>query len=439
MKLLGPGIESAIDAEKDMFNRDAFARRLLTLFRESLDPLVVSLDENWGTGKTVFARRLEKQAAENFTVVYFDAFANDFASDVFVSFVSEVMGKFPIQEKRRRSLKQSAKAVAKAGGRVLAKGAVRFGTAGLLDGAELEGIANHAATAVAEIAQKELDQIIDLRLEEARKDKDIVEKFRFELQRLTVADSDCRRPILFIVDELDRCRPDYALTVLETIKHFFSVDSVHFLLLCQMDLLSASIRQRYGSEVDAQKYLEKFIHLHVSFPTADEDRRKRQLTQYISGIFEAFPDDGEEGQWAGNMAEFVVNISVKRNYSLRRIERILAQFSVCLKFTSKKQLRLGAIIYVLCDLKISAPELFKKAKSGQLTFSEIKDHYSFDGDEDEHWYLEWLEYFYDSTVNTSDSRWNDFNIFLRGYAITNPRRTAMLLANEIVDCISISG
>jgi len=69
------------------------------------------------------------------------------------------------------------------------------------------------------------------------------------------------------VDELDRCRPDFALGLLERIKHLFDVEGIAFVLLVNRSQIEGYIRTVYGN-ADAEAYLLKFGSLlwiyHVS-------------------------------------------------------------------------------------------------------------------------------------------------------------------------------
>ncbi|QZA80128.1 KAP family P-loop NTPase fold protein [Deefgea piscis] len=60
------------------------------------------------------------------------------------------------------------------------------------------------------------------------------------------------KPIVLFIDELDRCRPDFALSMLEIIKHIFDIDGVQFVLITNTQQLKAAINHCYGNEVDAQ-------------------------------------------------------------------------------------------------------------------------------------------------------------------------------------------
>jgi hypothetical protein len=210
--------------------------------------------------------------------------------------------------------------------------------------------------------------LIDKRLSQSEQEEEAFRKFREALSSLSLqAESrESPKPVIFIIDELDRCRPDYALSFIESVKHFFSVPNVHFLLLCQMDQLSASIRARYGAEIDADIYLEKFVHARVSFPVPEEHEYKNQIRRFVREIMKLMPDDNEEGRLKSGMADFLEDAAIRKNYSLRRIERILTQFGLSMAYSRPNVLRLGAVVFVLCDLKHTNRLLFQKAKLGTL-------------------------------------------------------------------------
>lgn len=71
---------------------------------------------------------------------------------------------------------------------------------------------------------------------------------------------------MLFVDELDRCRPDFAVNMLEIIKHTFNVKGVQFVLVTNTQQLRSSINHCYGETVDAQRYLDKFLKYSFSLP-----------------------------------------------------------------------------------------------------------------------------------------------------------------------------
>jgi hypothetical protein len=71
-------------------------------------------------------------------------------------------------------------------------------------------------------------------------------------------------PMVIFVDELDRCRPDYAIELLEGIKHLFGVPGVFFAIATNVQQLSESVKAIYGSGFDGQRYLKRFFDLQYA-------------------------------------------------------------------------------------------------------------------------------------------------------------------------------
>ena len=79
--------------------------------------------------------------------------------------------------------------------------------------------------------------------------------------------------IVVMIDELDRCRPDYAVRFLETVKHIFEVDHVAFVIAMNREQLVESVRDVYGAGFDAENYLERFGDVRLRLA-------KRSLMQF---------------------------------------------------------------------------------------------------------------------------------------------------------------
>ena len=93
---------------------------------------------------------------------------------------------------------------------------------------------------------------------------------------------------MFVIDELDRCRPPFALELLERIKHFFSVQGVIFVLVSSLEQLETAVRFAYG-EIDARTYLEKFYHLRLLFPAGTPDRPNMSVGKYLGHLLQEIP------------------------------------------------------------------------------------------------------------------------------------------------------
>lgn len=75
------------------------------------------------------------------------------------------------------------------------------------------------------------------------------------------------KPIVFIVDELDRCNPHFAVKTLERIKHLFNLPGILFVLSIDKNQLCNSIRGYFGSEqFNAEEYLQRFVDFEYQLP-----------------------------------------------------------------------------------------------------------------------------------------------------------------------------
>lgn len=78
--------------------------------------------------------------------------------------------------------------------------------------------------------------------------------------------------IVIFIDELDRCKPDYAVKLLERIKHYFENDNVTFVFSVNLTELQHTIRKYYGENFDATRYLNRFFDIIIPLPPASIDK-----------------------------------------------------------------------------------------------------------------------------------------------------------------------
>lgn len=83
--------------------------------------------------------------------------------------------------------------------------------------------------------------------------------------------------LVIFIDELDRCKPSFAVRLLERIKHYFSNGNITFVLSINTHELQNTVRQYYGSSFDAYRYLDRFFDLRISLPPADMQKYFQHL------------------------------------------------------------------------------------------------------------------------------------------------------------------
>lgn len=263
---------------RDTIDRDVDIYRFVTILNNLEDSSSIALDGNWGSGKTFFVKQV-KMVMDTFNdvvitdfpnekedikqkwndiqksrkeveiepqvSVYYDAWLNDNDNDPILSLVYDILRNV----NTNYSFKEDVKFLKIAGS-----------IAGLITGRDVNRLIE---------SFKRGDQLSEIRVE-----KDLNSLIDEFLDSLLVERGN--RLVIFI-DELDRCKPNYAVQLLERIKHYFSNDKITFVFSTNTKELQHTIKGHYGNDFDSYKYLDRFFDLRVPLPPAN-------LAQYYKSI-----------------------------------------------------------------------------------------------------------------------------------------------------------
>ncbi|WP_459175965.1 KAP family P-loop NTPase fold protein [Ewingella americana] len=235
----------------DNLDRAKYAKFLYEVAakRGETSNLVININAEWGAGKTHFTRRLAQTIKENHPTVYVDAWKQDFSDDPLLAIFSSISDQLGDQSDKFTAL---AKITEKKVG-VLLKGVAPAIIQGLVK--KFTGIDDFS-----EIAKSLTESVIDLHKEKSAVieeiKKDLSEWVRFIKQKDGIQKD---LPIFIFIDELDRCRPSYAIALLEIVKHIFDVKGLVFFISTDTDQLQHSIKVIYGQDFNAQQYLGRFF------------------------------------------------------------------------------------------------------------------------------------------------------------------------------------
>lgn len=390
-----------------MFGYGEFGERLANVICASEDPLTVVLDGPWGSGKSTFIRQWAGLLRNrDVQVIHFDAFANDYLKDAFIAVTGEIIAKaeeFDPGGEVGKKLAEKAKDVGKVLLRHGASAIVRFVTAGALDGNSLVTFGEDTVDAASGKAGDVVGDLIAKQLESRRDERKVMAEFRRQLEDLAAAmqqaapEGQAPTPLVFIIDELDRCRPSFALDLLERIKHMFAVPGVVFVLVTNLEQLQYAVRGAYGEGTDGALYLEKFYDLRVILPLskssgiADPEKFVSHLWQSM-GLRLGDVHDNEELRLG------VAAICDGHGIGLRGIERVATHVALVAAATGTNTLVLTPLVGPLCVMRRSHPALYLKGRAGALEYHEVRGFLEgarWQREETSQWYEEWWRYFTD--------------------------------------------
>lgn len=251
----------------DLLERKESAEFLTELVASIEEPFVFCIDAPWGEGKTTFLL-MWKQHLENqgFSTLYYNAWENDFSDDALVSLIGELdagVEELKLVKGTKTKAKAHLQKMKRIGAGLLKKAipaTVKLATAGVIDINEVtdETLANLSET----FAKDQIEQY--------EKSKESLTGFKKELSQFANEVSSAtepNKPLVVIIDELDRCRPTYAIEILEKAKHFFDVPNIIFVIAVDKSQLGHSIRSVYGVGMNVNGYLKRFIDLEFLLPT----------------------------------------------------------------------------------------------------------------------------------------------------------------------------
>ncbi|WP_183084795.1 KAP family P-loop NTPase fold protein [Cupriavidus plantarum] len=254
----------------------------------------------WGYGKTFFLKGLAAELkASGHLVAFYDAWANDFSDDPIVGFIAEIsqslVSRTPALAPAEKILDEAiavGKKMIKPAAKILA-GALAKHLAGLsLEDLKLLMQDGDVGRLHADSLDGEglLAKVGDVALKQHLNQKEQIALFHKKMERFVSAlevQKTVRLPIFIVVDELDRCRPSYAIELLEAIKHLFGVPGIYFVVATNLTQLRHSVAAVYGEKFDAERYLKRFFDQEYALPDPPRDAFIELLTEKFPAIAHA--------------------------------------------------------------------------------------------------------------------------------------------------------
>ena len=266
----------------------------------------IAIDGRWGSGKTFFVRQTKMvinalnpsstideetkakatvrlpfskndEENENYSIaVYYDAWENDNDTEPVLSLIYEITKQLSVD------FSLSDISVVKTAGAII------------------EAISGHNINGIKDALTSEDP------FKKFKEEKDVEQKIKDFFASILVERGN--RLIIFI-DELDRCKPTFAVHLLEQIKHYIFDDRITFVFSINLEQLQHTIKQYYGADFDSCRYLDRFFDLRISMPPANMEKFYSEL-----GLESRYYDD--------IVTKRIINMY---NFELREITRFYSQ------------------------------------------------------------------------------------------------------------------
>lgn len=377
MRLRAPSVDVSADNpfQNDKLGRKPAVEALTHILKSSTEPLVISVNAPWGYGKSTFLRMLEAHLAANeLKIISFNAWESDYIDDPFVALLGDTEEQLSaLKSHRNRSIQTKIDKAKKYGGKIIRAAipaAVRIGTAGVVNLDQL------TEAAIADAAEKFTQDQIDSYTEAKRS----VVSFRKELNDIaqSLYGDDSKLPLVFIIDELDRCRPTHAVRLLEIVKHFFSIDRIAFVIALDPEQLGHSVRTLYGQEMDVDGYLKRFFDLELNLPTpGTEDFLNAQFSRFgLDEFFAARMQHNETRYDKDRLESMFKHLFSALDFSFRERERAFSLLSLAIRATPQNHYLHPLMLGCLIILKIKNSELYKGFIAGRSTADAVMNYFS---------------------------------------------------------------
>ena len=352
----------------DVLERQKFAKPLTDLVISAGDaPFCIAVDGEWGSGKTFLLERWRAEFSEKGKAIYFNAWKDDFHADPLTAIIGQLWNEL---EKGKMKdignlLKENWWNAVKEATLNLSYFGIRLGDA-------------------QSPARKTMKEYLN-----GRQSVDVLQKQLRKLAKVTKEKTE--KPLVIIVDELDRCRPTFGIELLERVKHVVGVEGIVFVFGVNQKGLEKSIRSVYG-DIDATDYLRRFFDVGMTLPKAGASNYCKYLIKRhkIAKAITESPTHqrtyklsflAQKIKWKSDWNETVKNdMPIMVDYmglSLRQIEQAVRMLLVILRSKeiakTKKMYRFEGCLVAFILLRIKDRDLYTRFINENCTIKDILD------------------------------------------------------------------
>ncbi len=354
-------VASTIDPQDpwkdDKLKRKESSELLTKLLNNAHTPFTLVVNSPWGTGKTFFIERWHAAIGQEHFAFYFSAWEAEIHPIPMLAFLQGLQDTFDNDKELSCVTDDMTALIMKF---IAFKVALPLAIDALVPGV---GASIAGANIINQIVETG-KSAAKAKLEEAFKEppasvQNIRESFKSIIDKV-VAESSKQKPIYIFIDELDRCRPDFAIRFLEELKHIFCVSDIVFVLSLDLRQLETSIKHVYGADIQCEGYLRRFVNQFYSLPPIP-------FPEFASLLFTKHPISNREAFIAGRETSwdrFFAIFAGSFKASLRDMECIYARFYAICQIAQPKTVFPLSLLYLLF-VKTIHPNIWEIARTGE--------------------------------------------------------------------------
>lgn len=357
--------------EKDALERQKFADLLISLSAGLASATVlpagrvIAVDAPWGSGKSWIAKKLPdhfKDSNQIGACVYVDAFEFDYHQDPFAVVTSAILANYKTETAAAKSLKDAAVAILKVTLPAVGKGLVKAGI-------NYAGFDEKIVDSMENAGEAASDKAISNMLDTFSKTSETTSAFKAKLEALVKTNTE-QAPLVVVIDELDRCRPSFALEMLERVKHLFDVPNVVFIFFVHTPALHSAICKTYGEGINPAEYLRKFIAITIGLPVAENAvHTSFDIEEHFKKFLNSqYPESNQIPTTERQFREAVTVYASLFHATFRDIENVMLIWQL-LKLQNKN---FGLIIAYLLFIRIKNPDQFNLLKNKNISAYELE-------------------------------------------------------------------
>ncbi len=280
--------DDALDFEK-------YSQKLIDIIVNSNPRFSIGIFGGWGTGKTTFMKMIEEglKQYDSILVVWFDAWKYEkekyLAIIPFIRTIEIELEKKLIQLKEKTDIKNNTNdsKILKEWKEV--KNGLEKTFNAFIESTQLNlGIGTYGSAGInlakfREILRSKEDPIEIDNEKIYSYHKHITEYLKESISTLRNEAPDNR--IVVFIDDLDRCAPEKALELLESLKTFFDIEGFVYVIGIDSESINSIVKKKYGEDFDkGLQYMEKIVQLPFHIPTWKRGWTEEAISKSIMKI-----------------------------------------------------------------------------------------------------------------------------------------------------------